>query len=270
MELYDKQLGKLTVQVSPQMEKSHIPHGFTTRAGGVSQGIYASLNLGLGRGDERENVLENYGRVCAALSVDITKTVLSVQVHRDDVRRVNEGDWGKGLQSPQDFQADSLITDTPGTTLVVFGADCLTALFYDPAHNAIGAAHAGWRGTAMGILEKTVVEMQTAFGTNPEELIVALGPCISACCFETDGEVPQAMREALGEDATPFLRAKENGKWLVDLKGLNTLWLKRAGVLEEHIDISPDCTLCKPQKYWSHRYTKGERGSQASLISLDM
>lgn len=268
MELYDKQAGELTLQVSPRLERQGVPHGFTTRFGGVSQGIYQSLNLALGRGDERENVLENYRRVCDALLVDITKTVLTVQVHQDDVRQVTATDWGKGLKRTQDYRADALITDTVGTTLVAFGADCLTALLYDPVHHAIGAAHAGWRGTAAGILRKTVGEMTRAFGTDPAELSVALGPCISACCFETGEEVPFAMTAALEEEALPYLKEGSNGKFLVDLKGLNTLWLKRAGVKAEHIDISPDCTLCKPEKYWSHRYTKGERGSQAAIISL--
>lgn len=268
MELYDKQAGGLTLQVSPRMERQGVPHGFTTRSGGVSQGIYDSLNLALGRGDRRENVLENYRRVCDALSVDITKTVLTVQVHEDSVRWVTAEDWGKGLERAQDYRADGLITDTAGTTLVAFGADCLTALFYDPAHHAIGAAHAGWRGTAAGILKKTVDAMSRAFGTDPAELSVALGPCISDCCFETGEEVPFAMTAALGAEALPYLREQSNGKFLVDLKGLNTLWLQRAGVPLGHIDISPDCTLCKPEKYWSHRYTKGERGSQAAVISL--
>lgn len=268
MELYDKQMGGLTLQVSPRMERQGVPHGFTTRSGGVSQGIYESLNLALGRGDRRENVLENYRRVCDALAVDITKTVLTVQVHEDNVHRVTASDWGKGLARTQDYRADGLITDAVGTTLVAFGADCLTALFYDPQHHAIGAAHAGWRGTAAGILQKTVAAMTRAFGTDPSELSVALGPCISACCFETGEEVPFAMTAALGAEALPYLQEGKGGKFLVDLKGLNTLWLKRAGVRESRIDISSDCTLCKPDKYWSHRYTKGERGSQAAVISL--
>ena len=110
--------------------------------------------------------------------------------------------------------------------------------------------------------------MGETYGTRPEDLVVALGPCISACCFETDRDVPNAMTAALDSAALPFIADKGEGKFLVDLKGLNALRLHRAGVREECIDVSPDCTLCKPDKYWSHRYTKGERGSQAALISL--
>ena len=268
MDLIDVTLHQIPMQVSLRLTAAGVPHGFTTRQGGASEGIYASLNLGLNRGDDREKVLENYRRVCDAFPVDINKLVLAVQVHEDAVRQVTAEDWGKGLDRPQDYRADGLITDVPGTTLVAFGADCLTALLYDPVHRAIGAVHAGWRGTAKGILARAVEAMTGAYGTCPGDLLAALGPCISQCCFETNEDVPNAMTAALDGDALPFIREKGEGKFLVDLKGLNALWLRRSGVPEAQIDISPDCTLCKPDKYWSHRYTKGERGSQASLISL--
>lgn len=268
MELYDQTLKGIPLQVSPQLSQLGIPHGFTTRQGGVSEGIYSSLNLAFGRGDDREKVEENYRRVCSALEVDINKLVLTAQIHGDRIRTVTAEDWGKGLSRPKDYETDGLITDVPGTTLAAFGADCLTALLYDPVHRAIGAVHAGWRGTASGILERAVEAMTGAYGTQPKDLLAALGPCISACCFETDQDVPNAMTAALGAAALPFITDKGEGKFLVDLKGLNALRLRRAGVGEEHIGISPDCTLCQPEKYWSHRHTKGERGSQASLISL--
>lgn len=265
MDLVDVTLNRIPMQVSTRLA---VPHGFTTREGGVSEGIYASLNLAFGRGDDREKVMENYRRVCGALSVDINKLVLTAQVHGDAVRTVTAQDWGKGLNRPKEYEADGLITNVPGTTLAAFGADCLTALLYDPVHRAIGAVHTGWRGTASGILERAVEAMTAAYGTQPGDLLCALGPCISACCFETDEDVPNAMTAALGSAALPFITDKRDGKFLVDLKGLNALRLKRTGVREENIDISPDCTLCKPDKYWSHRYTKGERGIQAALISL--
>lgn len=268
MELYDKQAGGLVIQTSPQLERSGVRHGFTTRAGGVSTGIYASLNLGANRGDDLKNVRENYRRTCDAMEVDITKLVFAKQVHKDTVRVVTAEDAGKGLDAPVDYEADGLITDVPGLTLVAFGADCLTMLLYDPVHRAIGAVHAGWRGTALGIAERAVERMGEHYGTHPADLLVALGPCIGKCCFETDRDVPEAMTAALGGEAAPYLTDDGGGKYHVDLRGLNALRLVRAGVLEEHMDISPDCTLCKPNKYWSHRHTHGERGSQAALICL--
>lgn len=268
MELTERVLKGIPFQTSSQMTGAGITHGFTTRLGGVSEGIYASLNLGINRGDDPASVRENYRRVCAALGVDMGKLVFSCQVHRDVVRPVSLDDAGKGLDRPVDYEADGLITDVPGITLVVFGADCATILLCDPVRRVVSAVHAGWRGTALGIASRAVEAMARDSGCERKNILAAIGPCISRCCFETGQEVPEAMREALGEEAIPYLRETGEGKALVDLKGLNALWLRRSGVLATNIDISPNCTLCRPEKYWSHRYTGGERGSQAALICL--
>lgn len=268
MELTEQILEGVPLQISPQMKQAGVAHGFTTRLGGVSQGIYASLNLGANRGDDREKVRENYRRVCAALGAEPGKLVFSSQVHGDAVRAVTAADLGKGLDRAVDYEADGLITDVPGATLVVFGADCLTVLLADPVRRVIAAIHAGWRGTALGITARAAEAMVRDYGCNPGHILAALGPCISKCCFETGGEVPEAMTAALGGEAEEYIQRLDSGKYKVDLKGLNTLWLRRSGVVTTNIDISPDCTLCRPDKYWSHRYTGGERGSQAALICL--
>lgn len=268
MELTERMIKGIPLQISPVLERAGIPHGFTTRLGGVSEGIFSSLNLGANRGDDPARVRENYRRVCAALGVDGGKLVFSSQVHGDVVRAVTPADAGKGLDRRVDYDADGLITDVPELTLVVFGADCLTILLCDPVRRVIAAVHAGWRGTALGIAAKAVEAMARDYGCERENILAAIGPGISKCCFETGEEVPQAMTAALGEEALPYMTEVGGGKYKVDLKGLNTLWLSHSGILTTKIDISPDCTLCRPDKYWSHRYTKGERGSQAALISL--
>lgn len=268
MELMDRTLNGIVLQQSPALLGAGVPHGFTTKAGGVSDGIWKSLNLGVNRGDDSHHVRENYRRVAQALKVDISRMVLCPQVHGDVVRTVTTADAGHGLDWRGDWEADALITDVPGLTLVGFGADCLTVLLYDPRRRAVGVVHAGWRGTALGIVERAVERMGACYGTDPADLLCALGPCIDRCCFETDEDVPNAMMAALGSAALPFITDDGGGKFHVDLKGLNTLRLKNCGVLSTNIDISSDCTLCKPNKYWSHRYTKGQRGSQASLIAL--
>lgn len=268
MELTERVLGGVPLEISPRLEAAGIPHGFTTRLGGVSEGIYASLNLGANRGDDPGKVRENYRRVCAALGVEMGKLVFSSQVHGDAVRPVTLADAGKGLERRVDYEADGLITDVPGLTLTVFGADCLTILLCDPARRVIAAVHAGWRGTAQGIGARAVEAMVRDYGCRAENILAAMGPGISKCCFETGEEVPQAMTAALGEEALPYIKEQGGGKYKVDLKGLNTLWLKRSGIVDTNMDISSDCTMCSPEKYWSHRYTKGERGSQAALISL--
>lgn len=268
MDLLDKARGELLFQCSPQLKKTGVIHSFTTRLGGVSEGIFASLNLGVNRGDRPDRVRENYRRVCEALGVEMGRLVLSRQVHGDHVRQVTSSDWGKGLDRAVDYEADGLVTDTPGTTLVVFGADCPTILLHDPVRKVIGAVHAGWRGTALGIVERCVKKMTERYGCRTEDIVAAIGPGIARCCFETGGEVPEAMRASLGEQAVPFVDTPGNGKYKVDLKGINALRLGRVGVPPANIDISSDCTMCQPEKYWSHRYTGGKRGSQAALISL--
>ena len=268
MELLDKTVDGLTFQVSPQMERAWIAHGFTTRTGGVSGDIFSSLNLAVNREDRPENVRENYRRVCGALGVEMDKLVFSCQVHADRVRCVTSADLGKGLDRPVDYEADGLITDIPGLPLVVFGADCLTVLLCDPVRRVAAAVHAGWRGTALGIVERAVEQMTGHYGSDPADILAAVGPGISKCCFETDEDVPNAMTAALGAAALPFITGGEDGKFHVDLKGLNALRLERAGLLAGHVDVSPDCTMCLPEKYWSHRQTQGRRGSQAALIAL--
>lgn len=243
-------------------------HGFSTRLGGVSEGIYASLNLGLSRGDDRDKVMENYRRFTAAIGANLDGLVLSSQVHGDVVRTVTTGDKGKGIFVKCDYEADGLITDVPGLCLAVFSADCLPILLYDPVRRVVAAVHAGWRGTAMGIVTRAVEKMRDVYGSAPADILAAIGPGISKCCFETDEDVPNAMTEAMGAAALHAMELRKSGKFHVDLKRLNALRLERAGLSAEHISISEDCTMCQHDKYWSHRYTRGQRGSQAAMIQL--
>lgn len=243
-------------------------HGFSTRLGGVSQGIYSSLNLGVNRGDDPECVRENYRRFCAAIGTKPENVVFSSQVHGCGVRVVTTADRGKGLEREVDYEADALVTDVPGLALTVFSADCLPILLYDPVRRAVGAAHAGWRGTSLGIVTQTVERMYACYGCRAEDILAAIGPGISKCCFETHEDVPNAMTEALGASALQFIEMLPTGKFRVDLKGLNAKRLEDAGLLKEHIAVSPDCTACRPEQYWSHRVTCGKRGSQAAMIAL--
>ncbi len=246
-------------------------HGFTNRSGGVSQGPLASLNLGVGRGDDPANVLENYRRLGLALGFHPKRTVLAHQVHGAAAHLCTQADWGAGLYTPNPFEADILLSNTPGTTLVVFGADCHTLLLFDPVHTACAAVHAGWRGTALKAPKTAVEEMTAHFGTDPAELRVAIGPGIGKCCFETDGDVPEALLDAFGDAANPFF-AQKGDKFHVDLLSFNRLALLEAGVLAEHIDAAEVCTLCHPDKYWSNRHaqahTDGRRGVQGGVICV--
>lgn len=241
-------------------------HGFSTRQGGVSPG--GTLNLRLETYQSRDDMLENYTRYCNLVGVDVTRTVLSHQVHTDNIRLVTEEDAGRGLFRDRGYEADGLMTNVKHLPLVVFSADCGIALLHDPVHQAIGAVHAGWRGCAMGIVGKIVREMTTHFGTNPADLQVVIGPGIHQCCFETHNDVPDAMVKALGDDARGYI-APKGEKFLVDLPGLNRQWLLNAGVPDAQIETLPHCTACDLEHFWSHRKQGDNRGVQCGMIALD-
>ena len=246
-----------------QAEGISVPHCFTTRLGGVSTGSLSSLNIGTSRGDSRENVLKNYEILGSALGFDIHDLVLSRQVHSDIVHVVRQEDRGAGLFAEHLPDCDALVTDVKGLALVVFTADCTPILFYDPVTGAVGAAHAGWRGTAQAIAAKTVEAMAENFGSRPQDLCCAIGPNIGMCHFETNEDVPQAMRAAFGPEVEAYI-AHKGQKYYLDLKQINAMVLRRAGV--RNIEISDACTMCQSQVFWSHRITGNDRGSQGAVI----
>ena len=239
------------------------PHAFTTRLGGVSTGALSSLNIGLHRADTREAVLENYARLGIALGFSPEKAVLTKQTHTNIVRVAGKDLWGAGLYQPELTECDGLITNTPGTALVVFTADCTPILLWDCVTGAVGAVHAGWRGTAADIAGSAVGKMEEAFGCKAENIRAAIGPNIGPCCFETDADVPQAVLQAFGEAAAPYIWQKVD-KYYVNLKAVNALALRRAGV--EAVDISDLCTACRTDLFCSHRRHGSARGSQGAII----
>ena len=237
-------------------------HAFTTRFGGVSPAPFDSLNLGLHRGDKDENVAENRRRLANALGFDLGKLVLTHQTHSDIIRVVGAKD-AVGFDHHLYPESDGIITNEPGVALWIFTADCTPILLHDPVTGAVGAAHAGWRGTASAIASKIVDKMCLTYQCDPKNIRAAIGPSIGFCCFQTDADVPEAMEKAFGEEAKPYIR-QQGDKYYVNLKGLNALALRRAGV--EDIAISGDCTVCQSHRFWSHRVTKGIRGSQGAVI----
>ncbi len=245
-----------------------VAHGFSTRIGGISSGIWASMNLGTTRGDDPACVRENYRRFFGAIGADPSRIVMTDQVHEDTIRTVTAADIKPDLYTADGYKSDGLITDEPGIALVIFSEDCLPILLFDPVRRVAAAVHAGWRGTALGIAARGAERMIRQFGCRPEDILAAIGPGISACCFETHEDVPSAMIAALGDRARPYISPLPGGKYLVDLKGLNALWLTDSGLRPDHVAAAADCTVCLPDKYWSHRKTNGQRGSQAAVIQL--
>ena len=165
-------------------------HGFSTRLGGVSQGIYSSMNLSFTRGDEESCVRENYNRIAAAMGFRAENIVTSDQTHTCNVRKVTEKDRGKGIVTPRDYtDIDGMITNVSGLVLATFYADCVPLYFVDPLHHAIGLSHSGWRGTVQKIGEVTIKKMAEEYGSNPKNMKVAIGPSICQDCYEVSLDV---------------------------------------------------------------------------------
>jgi len=239
-----------------------VPHCFTTRLGGVSTGIFDSLNIAIKEGETEENVRKNIEILGAALGFGADDLVLTRQTHSDIVRVVGREDCNGCFH--RDYpECDGLVTNAPGVALMVFTADCTPLLFHDPVTGAVGAAHAGWRGTAAAIGEKVVQAMVREFGSKPEDIHAAIGPNIGFCHFETDADVPEAILATYGSEAAAFIE-RRGEKYFLDIKAINALSLRRAGVT--HIEISDACTMCRPDRFWSHRVTRGQRGSQGAVI----
>lgn len=245
------------------------PHAFSTRLGGVSEGHLASLNLGHTRGDVPENVLENWRRFGEAVGIPTDKFVYGAQVHENNVRVVGKEDCKASFDPEKWEPADGYVTKVPGVPLVVFTADCVPVLLHDPEAGVIGALHCGWRSTVADIQGVAFGKM-AALGSKPENIRAAVGPAIGACCFETGPEVPAAIDGLLSGESRGLYVPEEGvpGKFMVDLKQAIRRRFVQLGLREENIEISPECTMCHPERYWSHRYTKGLRGSQANIIML--
>ncbi|MCR5638690.1 MAG: peptidoglycan editing factor PgeF [Lachnospiraceae bacterium] len=254
--------------------------GFSTRLGGVSSGIYESLNLGFNRGDDRELVMENYRRLGEVLFFDEKKLVFPDQTHKANVRRVTKENCGAGIMRDKDCsEIDAQITNEKDVPIIVFASDCVPIFLYDQKKKAVAGIHAGWRGTVAQIPVNTVEAMQKEFGSNPEDIIAVIGPSAGKECYEVDGNVADEFIKVFGEEV---VSPKENGKYLVDMWASNRLSLKKAGVKDENISISGICTICskvpklhleiaekenKPLLF-SHRETHGQRGSNAGIIVL--
>jgi YfiH family protein len=222
-----------------------IRHGFFTRSGGVSQGVYATLNGGIGSKDASENVSENRARMAKALSVEPDHFVTAYQIHSPDVVTV-EMPWPHD-QRPK---ADAMVTKTPGIALGISTADCGPALFADAKAHVIGAAHAGWRGAFTGVLEATVTAMEK-LGADRKRIVVALGPMIRQQNYEVGPEFVARFREASGDNMKFFAPSERKDHAMFDLAGYATMRLERAGIAT--IEDLKLCTYAEPERFFSYR-----------------
>ena len=240
---------------------------FTTRAGGVSEGPLSSMNMGFGRGDRRENVIENYRRICSSSGIDISHLVFSKQTHTANVRTVTEKDRLTGFTLPSFEDIDGLVTNRRGVALVTQYADCTPLLFCDPKKRVIASAHSGWKGTVQQIGAVTVNKMKEEFGCDTKDIIAVIGPCIGSCCYEVDDPVYRQF-EALPFDLSDIFFPCSPGHYMLDLRRANEKILLGAGIKKENIEISDICTCCNSKEMFSHRALGAERGNLAAIIEL--
>ena len=261
-------------------ETGFIRHAFTTRAGGVSEGVCASLNLSFSRGDKEEAVRENFRRVAEELGTSADRFVFTDQTHTTNVRVVTREDAGKGLTRPKDYSdIDGLVTNVPGIVLSVFTADCVPVFLADPVHRAIGLVHSGWRGTAGRIAEQALRIMTEQYGTDPADVICAVAPSICQSCYEISRDVAEIFgkafagreeeiltsplqKNAADDPVTKYLASGDpDDKFHLDLWQANRIVLEEAGALPSHIAVTDICTCCNPDLLFSHRASHGKRGN---------
>jgi YfiH family protein len=245
-----------------------VKHCFTTRQGGVSEGIYNNLNTSLIKNDLRENVLENLNRVCRAINIDYTKLVLSDQVHGDSIRVVTSDDIGKGITRESDIKdVDALITNVPGVPMITYYADCVPVFILDPVNKAVGLVHSGWKSTILKIAVKTIRKMSDMYGTKPKDCLIGIGPSIEMKCFEIKEDTAVVFKESF-DNWEVFLKKRDEEHYTADLWLAVKLMLMEHGVPGKNITTSGLCTYCNEDLFFSYRRDKGATGSLSAIIEL--
>ena len=236
------------------------PHGFSPRAGGVSSGPFASLNLGASVGDDDAAVAENRRRVAAAFGFDATRVIRLDQVHGTGV--VVAGPDASGQE------ADASISDDPRWLLAISAADCLPIALVDLRRGAVAAVHAGWRGVAQGVIARAIAALAARYGSDPADLRAFVGPAIAGGCYQVGPEVVDAV---LADPHVPASVARDDpsspGRALLDLPAAAAAQLRGAGLAPTAIDASGLCTHCAVDRCFSHRRDRGRTGRHWLLVA---
>lgn len=252
----------------PALEETGVvEHLFSTRLGGVSEGIFGTMNLSYTRGDQKEAVDENYRRIASVLNCAPEDIVCSDQTHTTNIRKVTQADCGKGVTRDKDYtDVDGLITDEEGIVLATFYADCVPLYFVDPIKRVIGLAHSGWRGTVGRIGAKMIAMMTEEYGCRIEDILAAVGPSICRDCYEVSEDVAEEFRREFGESVLEA--GKAEGKYQLDLWKTNELVFLQAGLKPEQITVTDICTCCNSELLFSHRASHGQRGNLGAFLML--
>lgn len=245
-----------------------IKHFLSARKGGVSLNEYSSLNLGLNQADIPSNVFKNREILSKTVGIDSALFVFARQVHSTNVMRVFESDRGRGLYSRVTAFpfTDAMVTNSKQVCLITLAADCVPILFYDPVKRAIGVAHAGWKGTVLKISQFVVNSFQEEFGSNPEDLIVGIGPSAGPCCYEIGKDVADEVSLTFGEKSNVLKPTGKPDKFILDLWEANRITLISNGIMDENIEVSRRCTICENHEFFSAR--RGDKGRFGAGIML--
>ena len=239
--------------------------GFTTRHEGVSRPPYNSLNLGMNTQDQQATVEGNRSLLARAFGINQEALVTPRQVHGSDILVINEPneDFSHFLS----VEGDAVITNQPNVMIGVCVADCVPIVLCDPEKKVVAVVHAGWMGTAAGLVAKTVAGMKSEFRSNPARLHAAIGPCIKKCCYEVDEPVRKAFLQG-GIEWDSCAELKGPGKWHLDLTVANRELLLLAGLLTDSIQVTDQCVCCHSEQFFSYRRDKDDSGRQIGFIML--
>jgi YfiH family protein len=255
--MIEKQIGDVRVYRFENLSTfPGINHFVSGRQGGVSPEPFDSLNLGLTVGDELERVLENRRRICSTVKVPLENLVFPRQVHGARVSVVNGRDRGRGAVSHATAvpDCDALVTNERQVALIVLVADCVPILVYDPVKHVIGAAHAGWRGTAAGVTQRVVETMTASFLSEPSDLVVGVGPAIGPGSYDVRPEVIQAFKAA-----SPYwkeLFSEGDGRVFLDLWSANRKALVESNVRASSIEVAGISTKSAVGEFFSERASR--------------
>ena len=240
-------------------------HAFCTRQGGVSKGSFSSLNVSDREGDDAGCVRQNFERIASAFGFSPGNFLPIRQVHGDGIRVLDREPAIFEDNPPP--QIDAVVTDRPAIALCIKTADCVPILLADPIRQVIGAVHAGWKGTALGIAEKTVDTFVRRFASKPQDILALIGPAIGPCCYEVDSPVFEAMA-GHPQRAAFFSRIPDRQRWMLDLPLANKIQLLDRCLRPENILSSGLCTSCRQDLFFSHRRDRCQTGRHLNFIML--
>jgi len=243
-----------------------LDHVFCTRHGGASREDYKSLNMSFREGDEEFRVLQNWSKLAKSFDIPLERFLVLNQVHGDGILVV--GVEGDNFSSQSELSYDAIVTNHPGLAICIKTADCVPVFIVDKAKKVVAAVHAGWKGTALAISAKVIRLMRERYGSQPQDILVAIGPSIGLCCYEVDNATAEAFQAQKNKESFLFPKASKSNKWMVDLPEANRRQILDCGIPEANIESSGYCTMCHQDIFFSHRGSGGITGRQINFMMI--